>query len=128
MNKVFMIGRLTKDNEVKHYNDRKYLKNTIAVRRDFKNKDGKYDSDFFTFTTWGSQAEYLEKYSGKGSRLAICGKLLNNNYQKEDGTTIYSNDIQVEQLEIIQMHKNDNEKGKENATNGVEFEDENLPW
>ena len=122
-----MIGRLTKDNEVKYYNDRKYLKNTIAVRRDFKNKEGKYDSDFFTFTTWGSQAEYLEKYSGKGTMIAICGKILNNNYEKEDGTKIFSNDIQVENIMILQQ-RNMQETSNKNATNGVEFDDENLPW
>ena len=127
MNKVEMIGRLTKDNEIKYYNDRKYLKNTIAVRRDFKNKEGKYDSDFFTFTTWGKQAEYVEKYSNKGTTVAICGKLLNNNYKKDDGTIVYSNDIQVENIMILGKFNSSNE-GEKSTENGVEFDDENLPW
>ena len=127
MNKVFMIGRLTKDNETKYYNDRKYLKNTIAVRRDFRNKEGNYDSDFFTFTVWGNQAEYLEKFSTKGTRIAICGKLLNNNYQKDDGTTVYSNDIQVENIEILESHQSKNDN-VEQTNEGVEFDDSNLPW
>ena len=104
-----MIGRITKDNEIKYYNDRKYLKNTIAVRRDFKNKEGKYDSDFFTFTVWGNQAEYLEKYSGKGTRIAIAGKIQNNNYEKQDGTKVYSDDIQVENIEILETHQSQNQ-------------------
>ena len=127
MNKIFLIGRLTKENDVKYYNDRKYLKNTIAVRRDFKNKEGKYDSDFFTFTTWGNQAEYIEKYSSKGTMIAICGKILNNNYKKEDGTIVYSNDIQVENIMILGKFNSSNE-GKKSTGNGVEFDDENLPW
>ncbi len=100
MNKIFMIGRMTRDIEVNHYNDKKVVRNSIAVRRDFKNKEGKYDSDFFTFTLWGAQAEYVEKYAKKGDKIAICGKLLNNNYEK-NGQTIYSNDIQVENIELL---------------------------
>lgn len=100
MNKIFLNGRITRDIEVNHYNDKKVVRNSIAVRRDFKNKNGEYDSDFFNFSVWGNQAEYLEKYAKKGDRIAICGKMLNNNYEK-NGQTIYSNDIQVESIELL---------------------------
>lgn len=99
-----MIGNICRDIEVNHYNDRKVVKNTIAVRRDFKNKNGEYDSDFFTFSVWGNQAEFVEKYAHKGDKIAIVGKLLNNNYEK-DGQTIYSNDIQVESIELLSPRK-----------------------
>lgn len=114
MNKIYMIGNICRDIEVKHYNDRKVVKNTIAVRRDFKNKNGEYDSDFFTFSTWGNQAEYLEKYAKKGDKIAICGKLLNNNYEK-DGQTIYSNDIQVENIELLSTRSSSSESAEEAA-------------
>lgn len=104
MNKIFLIGNICRDIEVNHYNDRKVVKNTIAVRRDFKNKNGEYDSDFFTFSVWGNQAEFVEKYAHKGDRIAIIGKLLNNNYEK-DGQTVYSNDIQVESIELLSPRK-----------------------
>lgn len=100
MNKIILIGNVCKDIETKYYNDRKYMKNTIAVRRDFKNKDGEYDSDFFNFTVWGNQAEYLDKFANKGYKIALCGRLMNNNYEK-DGQTVYSNDIQVDSIEIL---------------------------
>ena len=111
MNKIILSGNLCKDIEVKYYNDRKNIKNTIAVRRDFKNKNGEYDTDFFTFTIWGNQAEYIDKFATKGDKVLICGKLLNNNYEK-DGKMIYSNDIQVENIELIggKREKNDIEK------------------
>lgn len=95
---------MCRDIEVNHYNDRKVVKNTIAVRRDFKNKNGEYDSDFFTFSVWGNQAEFVEKYAHKGDKIAIVGKLLNNNYEK-DGQTVYSNDIQVESIELLSPRK-----------------------
>ena len=111
MNKIILSGNLCKDIEVKYYNDRKNIKNTIAVRRDFKNKNGEYDTDFFTFTIWGHQAEYIDKFANKGDKVLICGKLLNNNYEK-DGNMVYSNDIQVENIELIggKREKNDIEK------------------
>lgn len=100
MNKIILSGNLCKEIEVKYYNDRKNVKNSIAVRRDFKNKNNEYDTDFFNFTVWGKQAEYIDTYGSKGDKVLICGKLLNNNYEK-DGKTIYSNDIQVESIELI---------------------------
>ena len=107
MNKIFLCGNICKDIESKYYNDRKYVKNTIAVKRDYKNKDGAYDSDFFNFSIWGNQAEYIEKYAQKGDKILICGKLQNNNYEK-DGEMIYSNDIQVENVELLTFKKQTN--------------------
>jgi single-strand DNA-binding protein len=104
MNKIILIGNMCRDIEVNHYNDRKVVRNTIAVRRDYKNKNGEYDSDFFNFSVWGVQAEFVEKYAHKGDKIAIVGKLLNNNYER-DGQTIYSNDIQVESIELLSPRK-----------------------
>lgn len=104
MNKIILIGNMCRDIEVNHYNDRKVVRNTIAVRRDYKNKNGEYDSDFFNFSVWGVQAEFVEKYAHKGDKIAIVGKLLNNNYER-DGQTVYSNDIQVESIELLSPRK-----------------------
>lgn len=104
MNKIILIGHMCRDIEVNHYNDRKVVRNTIAVRRDYKNKNGEYDSDFFNFSVWGVQAEFVEKYAHKGDKIAIVGKLLNNNYER-DGQTVYSNDIQVESVELLSPRK-----------------------
>lgn len=109
MNKLVLTGYICRDIETNYYNDRKYIKNSIAVRRDFKNKDGEYDTDFFNFIIWGNQAEYIEKYAHKGDKICIAGKILNNNYEK-DGQMIYSFDVQVENIELI------NTKGAENQS------------
>jgi single-strand DNA-binding protein len=130
MNKILMIGNICRDIEVNHYNDRKVVKNTIAVRRDFKNKNGEYDSDFFNFSVWGNQAEYVSNYAKKGDKIAICGKLLNNNYER-DGQTIYSNDIQIENIEILTPRQSTDKKMDAEVVNkklenigvGVEFLD-----
>lgn len=100
MNKLVLTGNICRDIEVGHYNDKKYIKNSIAVKRDFKNKEGEYDTDFFNFTIWGAQAEYIEKYGHKGDRICIAGKILNNNYEK-DGVMVYSFDVQVDNIELL---------------------------
>lgn len=108
MNKIILCGNLCKDVESKYYNDRKVIRNTIAVRRDFKNKEGNYDSDFINFTVWGNQAEYIEKYAQKGDKVIICGKLQNNNYES-NGQTVYSDVVQVENIELLTSKKNNND-------------------
>lgn len=107
MNKIILCGNICREIEVNHYNDRKVIRNSIAVRRDFKNKNGEYDSDFFNFSVWGVQAEYIEKYASKGDKIIICGKILNNNYEK-DGQTIYNNEIQVENVELLNFKSSGN--------------------
>lgn len=116
MNKIILTGNICKDLETKYYNDKKYLKNSIAVKRDFKNKNDEYETDFFNFTLWGNQAEYLSKYGKKGDKIIISGKLLNNNYETENGM-VYSFDIQVENVELL-----GNKKAQEEA---VENKEEN---
>ena len=131
MNKIILCGNICKDIEIKYYNDKKNIKNTIADRRDFKNKEGNYDSDFFNFTIWGVQAEFLNNYAKKGDKILICGKMLNNNYEK-DGQMIYSNDIQVETVEILSSKNHNGDAGVDTAKeifgeNTVEFaNDKNL--
>lgn len=106
MNKIILNGNICRDIEVNHYNDRKVVRNSIAVRRDFKNKDGEYDTDFFDFSVWGSQAEFIEKYAKKGDKISIIGKLQNNNYEDEQGVH-YRNVIQVENIEILTSRNSD---------------------
>lgn len=119
MNKIILIGRVVRESELQKINDSIYLKNTIAVQRDFKNKDGNYDTDFFNFTIWGKQAEYLQKYCNKGDMISIIGKLLNRTYEK-DGKKVTTNDIQVEEIKILTYHskdKNNEELNRQVAEN-----------
>jgi len=101
MNKIFLNGNLCREIEVNHYNDRKVVRNAIAVLRDFKNKDGEYDTDFFDISIWGTQAEFVEKYAHKGDKISIVGKIINNNYEDEQGIKHFKNVIQVEHIEIL---------------------------
>ena len=113
MNKIILSGNICKDIELKYYGDKHCVKNSIAVRRDFKNKNGEYDTDFYNFTIWGAQAEFMDKYASKGAKILISGKILNNNYENKDGNTVFANDIQVESIEIISKKENENDQLKE---------------
>ena len=101
MNKIILSGNLCKDMDLNYYGDKHCLKNSIAVRRDFKNKEGEYDTDFYNFTVWGKQAEFINQYGIKGIKVLLSGKMLNNNYTNKEGDTVFANDIQVESIEIL---------------------------
>lgn len=121
MNRIILSGNICKDVETKYYNDRKYSKNTIAVRRDYKNSEGNYDSDFYNFTIWGQQAEFFGNYAKKGDKILICGKIMNNNYEK-DGQMVYSYDIQVDNVELL-TPKGDKEENVEEKAKEIFGED-----
>ena len=104
LNQVILIGRLVKKPELKE-SDKKvnYIKATLAVQSDFKNKDGNYDTEFFEFTTFGKTAENTAKYCEKGSLLNIVGSLNNNVYTDKNGVKHY-------QMSVSFFFKQRNEK------------------
>ncbi len=102
MNKVILSGNICKDIELKYTaNNVAVLMNTIAVRNDYKNKDGKYDSQFINFVAYCNNAEYLSKYTSKGSKIVLEGKWNNRNYKKQDGSTVYVSEMIVERVELL---------------------------
>ena len=113
MNKIIVSGNICNDIETNTYNDKLCIKNSIAVKRNFKNKNGEYDTDFFNIVLWGSHAEYISKYAKKGNKILISGKLLNCEYETEDKTKKRYDEIMVEQIEIISSKKENKEQNNE---------------
>ena len=103
MNSLTLIGRLTKDPELR------YLANTgnavarfsIAVNRPFAKKEAEVTADFFNVVVWGKRAETCTNYLQKGLQVAIQGRLQNNNYTDKDGVKRYSVEIIAENVEFI---------------------------
>ena len=107
MNKVILSGNICKDIELKYTtNNIAVAINAIAVRNDYKNKEGKYDSQFINFVAYRNNAEYLSKYANKGSRILLEGKWNNRKYTKQDGTTAYVNEVIAERIELLSSVKN----------------------
>lgn len=125
MNKIILSGNLCKEIETNYYNNKLCLRNSIAVKRDFKNKNNEYDTDFFNITLWGQLAEYIKKYGSLGARVLIMGKLFNNEYEAEDGTKKHSNEIQVESIELLSSKKDTKQDSLEEEFEAKEETQEN---
>ena len=102
MNKFICNARLTKDVEVKvTQNNTKIANISVAVRRNYKNAEGVYESDFFNCVAFGNQAEFLEKYFKKGQEILISGHLQNRSWETENGEKRYATDIIIETVDFI---------------------------
>ena len=107
MNKIILMGRLTKDPEISSStNGTTFARYSLAVDRRFK-REGDPDADFFNCTSFGKQAEFVEKYLKKGTKVVLTGRLQNNNYTTKEGTKVYSVQIMVEEIEFAESKKGD---------------------
>ena len=92
MNKVILMGRLTKNPEIKYAgkeNDMAVARYTLAVNRRYK-RDGEQEADFISCVTFGKSAEFAQKYLYKGMRIVIGGRISTGSYKDKDGKTIYT--------------------------------------
>ena len=102
MNRVEIIGNITRDIELKETsNGVKYIKFGIAVRKNYKNANNEYESDFFNVSAWRNTAEFISNYFSKGNRIAIAGKLQTSKYTDKDGNERTSVEILAEEVNII---------------------------
>lgn len=106
LNCVQEIGRITADPEVKvSTSGKSILVFSLAVQRDYKNRSGEYDTDFFTCVAYQSAADYLGKYAKKGDMLAVSGALRQNTYENRDGKKVSSVEISVSTVQILSRKK-----------------------
>ncbi len=104
MNKVILMGRLTRDPEVRYSqgaSQTTVARYSIAVDRRFK-REGEPDADFFNCTAFGKQAEFVERYLHKGTKILMSGKVQNDNYTNKDGQMVYSVRIIAEEIEFAE--------------------------
>ena len=104
MNKIILMARLTRDPEVRYSqgeNSMAIASFSIAVNRRFK-REGEADADFFNCTAFGKQAEFVEKYLKQGTKVALSGRLQNNNYTNKEGQKVYGVQIMVEEIEFAE--------------------------
>ena len=104
MNKAIMMGRLTRDPEVRYSqgaNSTAIARFSIAVDRRIK-REGEPDADFFSCTCFGKQAEFVEKYLHKGVKVVLSGRIQNDNYTNKDGQMVYSVRVMVDEIEFAE--------------------------
>ena len=139
MNKVVLVGRLTRDPEVRYSqgeNATAVARYTVAVDRRFK-RDGEPTADFINCVVFGKSAEFAEKYFRQGLRVAISGRITTGSYTNKDGIKVYTTEVTVEEQEFAESkaeseaNKTSNQQstpssdGFINVPDGV---DEQLPF
>ncbi len=104
MNKVVLIGRLTKDPEVKYGQGQEPMamaRYTLAVDRR-RGRQQEQTADFISCVAFGKGGEFAEKYLHKGTKIAVVGRLRTGNYTKQDGTKVYTTDVLVDEQEFCE--------------------------
>lgn len=126
MNKVILIGNLTRDPELSTTTTGlSVCKMSIAVNRPFKNNDGKTEVDFFNIVVWRTQAENCAKFLRKGLKICVVGNIQNRSYEGQDGQKKYVTEIVAENVEFLSSKGNDEIK-TENTMEPIE--DDALPF
>lgn len=104
MNKVILVGRLTRDPEVRYTqgeNQTAIARYTLAVDRRFK-RDGEPTADFINCVVFGKSAEFAEKYFRQGLRVAISGRIQTGSYTNKDGVKVHTTEVIVEEQEFAE--------------------------
>ena len=105
MNKVILMGRLTRDPDIRYTQSNSAQEQTciarysLAVNRRF-NRDGEQKADFISCVAFGHQAEFTEKYLRKGTKIALTGRIQTGSYTNRDGQKVYTTDVVVEEQEF----------------------------
>lgn len=107
MNKVILMGRLTRDPDIRYTQPNSAQEQTciarysLAVNRRF-NRDGEQKADFISCVVFGRQAEFAEKYLRKGTKIVLAGRIQTGSYTNRDGQKVYTTDVVVEEQEFAE--------------------------
>lgn len=139
MNKVILMGRLTRDPEVRYTqgdNTMAIVRYSLAVDRRFK-RDGEPDADFINCVAFGKSGEFAEKYLKKGTKIAVVGRIRTGSYTNKDGQKVYTTDVVVEEQEFAESKNSGSSDNNQSApaNKNTDFmnipdnvEDEGLPF
>lgn len=103
MNKALLVGRITKDLELKKTDSGKvFLYFNVAVNRPFTNAQGEREADFVNCVVWGKTAENMATYVGKGSLIGVEGRIQTRNYENQQGTRVYVTEVVAENVQFLE--------------------------
>lgn len=108
MNKIILIGRLTREPELRYTTSNVAVANfSLAVNRDFKNQEGEYEADFINCVAYRKLAETINNYVKKGDKLAVEGGLQVRNYTNSEGRNVYVTEVIVTNIDFLEAKKQD---------------------
>ena len=102
MNKVFLVGRLTRDPDLRYgASNNAVMRTSLAVDRQFTNQNGERDADFINIVAFGNRAETMKKYLTKGSQIAVSGRIQTGSYDGQDGKRVYTTDVVIDEFQFL---------------------------
>lgn len=130
MNKVILIGNLTKDPELSTTTGGiSVCRFTVAVGRKYANSEGERETDFINIVVWRNLADNCHKFLKRGSKVAVVGNIQNRSYDANDGTKRYITEVVAEEVEFISTKNNgDEQPRKEEVTKLEPIDDNDLPF
>ena len=115
MNHVHIMGRPTRDPEVRYGNENNSVaKFTLAVDRRYKKQGEEQQADFISCVAFNKQAEFIEKYIKKGVKIVVTGRIQTGSYTNKDGQKVYTTDVVCEEIEFAES-KNNNAGAQQEA-------------
>ena len=119
MNKVILLGRLTRNPEVRYTSGKEntqlcIARYTLAVDRRFKT-EGQPSADFISCVAMGRLGEFAEKYLKQGTKIAVAGRIQTGSYTNKDGQKVYTTDVMIEEQEFAESKGEKNDTPKESA-------------
>ena len=132
MNKVILVGNLTKDPELTTTtNGVSVCRFTIAVSRRYVGASGERETDFINIVVWRGQAENCHKYLKKGSKCGVVGTLQTRSYDAQDGSKRYVTEVVADEVEFISTNRTTEAAGREPVEDVAELkpiDDDSLPF
>jgi single-strand DNA-binding protein len=131
MNKVTLMGRLTRDPDVRYTEadpPMAIARYTLAVDRRFGKKDGEQSADFINCVAFGRSGEFAEKYLHQGTKIAVAGRIQTGSYTNKEGNKVYTTDVVVEDQEFAESKKASEESAGNDQFMPMDEGDTKLPW
>ena len=118
MNKVFLIGRLTRDPELRYTGSNIPVATfSLAVNRNFSNQAGEREADFINIVVWNKQAENCKNYLNKGSQVAIDGRIQVSKYQDQSGQNRYRTEVVANNVQFLDTKASREQRVENNSVN-----------
>lgn len=113
MNRIFLVGRLTKDPEKKVFEESEKVMTrfVMAVDREYKNSSGEKQTDFIPIVLWGKRADIASEYLKKGDLIGLCGKLNCRSYDDDQGVRRYISEVIAESFQFMESKRKENQVG-----------------
>ena len=118
MNKVFLVGRLTRDPDLRYgASNNAVMRTSLAVDRQFTNQNGEREADFINIVAFGNRAETMKKYLTKGSQIAVSGRIQTGSYDGQDGKRVYTTDVVIDEFQFLDSRGSRNDESTSNTSN-----------